>query len=110
MSDGWSADVERVAKHAHDFDTHAQRATRIANALRDALDATGAPWGSDEVGSSFDATHRSAADSALALFTGLGDTLGRMGARLADAAKTYQATDDAGADDVGRIARRVDQA
>ncbi|GAA5128124.1 hypothetical protein [Haloechinothrix salitolerans] len=110
MTDGWSANVERVAKHARDFDTHAERATRIANTLRDALDTTGAPWGSDEVGSSFDATHRAAADSALALITGLGDTLGRMGARLADAATTYQATDDVGADDLGRIARRLDQA
>lgn len=107
MTDGWSADVERVAKHARDFDTHAERATRIANALRDALDATGTPWGSDEVGSSFDATHRAAADDTLALVTGLSDTLGRMGTRLADAATSYQAIDDAGADDIGRIARKL---
>lgn len=110
MTDGWSADVDRVAKHARDFDMHAERATRIANALRDALDATGAPWGADDVGGNFDATHRAAADSALALITGLGDTLGQMGARLADAATTYESTDDAGADDLGRIARRLDEA
>lgn len=107
MTDGWSADVERVAKHARDFDTHAERATRIANTLRDALGVTGTPWGADEVGSNFDATHRAAADATLAVITGLGDTLGRMGIRLADGATTYQAIDDAGADALGRIARKL---
>ncbi|MPY97463.1 MAG: PE domain-containing protein [Actinophytocola sp.] len=110
MTDGWSADVERVAKHARDFDTHAERATRIANALGDALGATGTPWGSDEVGSRFDATHRASADATLALITGLSDTLGRTGARLADAATSYQAIDDAGADELGRIARKLGEA
>lgn len=107
MTDDWSADVERVAKHARDFDAHAERATRIANTLRDALDATGTPWGSDEVGSSFDATHRAAADATLAVITGLSDTLGQTGTRLADAATSYQAIDDAGADDIGRIPRKL---
>lgn len=94
MSDGYAADVDRLARRSADFPDLADRARRVAETVRATLDATGAPWGEDEVGSSFAAAHAGPAAQAWELLSGLGDDLADVGARFSKAAAGYRASEE----------------
>ena len=89
-SPGFSVDNERLAQHAADFGAHADTAGDIAGALRQAVEATGSCWGSDEVGRSFAAGHVEAASQTLNHLGSLPERLGDVATRFADTAATYQ--------------------
>ncbi|RRO13242.1 hypothetical protein EIL87_24040 [Saccharopolyspora rhizosphaerae] len=101
---GFRSDVERLAQRAGEFDDVAVHAQRIADALRRAVEDTGACWGDDEFGTRFAATHRPQADEALAALGRLPGELRGFGEDLAAAADTTRRADTAGADALRRLA------
>lgn len=110
MTGGYFADADRIGDRAQDFDGHAQQARKVAESLKSVLDSGGNAWGDDAVGQSFDAAHTAPAARALELVGGLGDELDAIGAKFTAAAKTYRATDTAGAEDIGAAGRELGEA
>ncbi|MBK1788842.1 hypothetical protein [Prauserella cavernicola] len=97
---GFEVDAERLGAHAAEFEGLADRAARIVADLRGSLDATPAPWGSDEVGRSFAGAHDGPAGEALGGLGELAGGLGDMGTRLASAAGAYSTADADAAGDL----------
>lgn len=108
MTQGFSADADRIGARSRDFDDHAQRARTVAETLQSSIGEQ--PWGDDEVGQSFAASHVDSAERAMGLLAGLGGELDAMGGKLAGAAETYRAIDQGGADDVGAAGRGLGEA
>ncbi|WP_028851168.1 hypothetical protein [Thermocrispum municipale] len=106
MNPDHGADVERLASRARDFSEHAQRAKRIADDLRAAVDGK-APWGSDEIGERFAGAHVDAANRAMQRLEEISAQLTSMGDKFGDAAKTYRSTDDESAEGAARIDREL---
>ncbi|HEV2784391.1 MAG TPA: hypothetical protein VGX25_33815 [Actinophytocola sp.] len=100
MTDGFTADADRLAAQAGQFPGLAERAGAIHRELSDALAETGACWGGDTVGQSFAAVHTGPADSTLGGLGALPDRLGSVGTRFADTATAYRDQDAAGARDL----------
>lgn len=107
MTDGFFADVERIAARSKDFDDHATRAKRVAESLDSTLESTGRAWGGDAVGERFDAAHGEAANQARELLSALGGELGELGAKFAGVAETYRASEASGLSDVQSVDRRL---
>lgn len=103
MTQGFSADADRIGARSRDFGDHAQRARKVAETLQSSVGEQ--PWGDDAVGQSFAAAHAAPAERALQLLGGLGGELDAMGAKFAGAAQTYRAVDDEGAGDVDAAGR-----
>ncbi|SFS40799.1 hypothetical protein [Saccharopolyspora flava] len=101
---GFRSDVDRLAQSGGEFDDLAGRARRIADALRRAVDDTGACWGDDEFGQRFDAAHRPQADAALAAADELPRRLSELGGKLTATADTTRRTDADQADALRRLA------
>ncbi|PRX44323.1 excreted virulence factor EspC (type VII ESX diderm) [Prauserella shujinwangii] len=100
MSDGFEVDADRLGRHAGEFEALAERAARVAEELRRALDATGEPWGADAVGRSFAAAHAEPAAGALDRLRRLPDDLAGVGERFTAAAAAYRAGDERAVSDV----------
>ncbi|GAA4834333.1 hypothetical protein [Saccharopolyspora rosea] len=101
---GFHADIGRLAAKAGEFDEHAAKAQRIADALRAAVESAGDCWGHDEVGEGFARAHCPAARRAM---DELGEIPGRLrgiGAKFAATARTHQQADAEGAGEIGRSA------
>jgi hypothetical protein len=101
MTDGFTADADRLTAQAGQFPELVERAGAIHRDLTAALAATGACWGSDGVGQSFAAAHTGPADSTLGGLGALPDQLRSVGTRFADTAAAYRDQDAAGARDLG---------
>jgi len=89
MTDGFSADAERLAAQAEHFDRFAGRVGAIRRDLADVLDAAGPCWGGDDVGQSFAATHAGAADDTFTALGALPDRLGSVGTKFTETATAY---------------------
>lgn len=98
---GFEADVDRLSAHAKEFDAFRQRAAEIAARLDSALDGAHTAWGDDEVGRSFASAHAAPAEDTATKVRGLPGGLDGVGGAFAEAARRYQAGDDAAADAVG---------
>ncbi|SFB34240.1 PE family protein [Amycolatopsis marina] len=98
---GFAADPDRLLVVAGDFDGLAARAAAIATELGGVLaGATVPPWGDDEVGRGFAASHEQRAIRALDRIEGLAGELAAMGARFSSAAAAYRDADEAAVADV----------
>ncbi|MCP2260432.1 hypothetical protein LX15_004150 [Streptoalloteichus tenebrarius] len=97
-ADGFRADHELLVDRARRFEDLAGRADAIAARLADALAATGACWGGDEIGRGFAAAHEGPASDAVARLGALGGRLGEVAARFAATARDYRAAEDAALD------------
>lgn len=91
FSDGFSADAQRLAGQAAQFEPLSGRLNAIHRGLTDALGGT--PWGSDAVGQSFSSVHADPADDVVTRLSSLSARLGSVGTRLVDSAGTYRAVD-----------------
>lgn len=100
MTDGFTADADRLAAQADLFPGLVERAGAIHRELSDALAETGTCWGTDTVGQSFAATHTGPADGTLGGLGGLPDRLGAVGTRFAATAAAYRDQDATGARDL----------
>ncbi|MQA61715.1 MAG: hypothetical protein GEU86_09510 [Actinophytocola sp.] len=109
MTDGFFADAERIAGRSKDFDAFAERAGKVADALRTTLESTGKAWGDDAVGESFEAVHGDAARSVLDAVAGLRGELTEVGAKFADAAAAYREAEYGGQTDIGGVARTLEE-
>lgn len=98
MSDGFTADADRLAAQAEHFDGFVGRVGAIRRDLADALEAAGPCWGGDEVGQSFATTHAGAADDTLGRLGGLSDQLGSVGTRFTETAAAYRDLDSGAAE------------
>ncbi|MEV6232138.1 hypothetical protein AB0L88_30195 [Saccharopolyspora shandongensis] len=103
---GFRSDIGQLTKHAGDFDGLAGEARRIADTLRQALDAAGDCWGGDDIGENFARTHCDRADQALDGLGALSGQLGEMGAKFAATAATTERADTGGAEELGRLVGR----
>lgn len=108
MTGGFTADADRLAHRSADFAALADRARRIADDLRAALEAAEAPWGRDAVGTSFAAAHAEPAERSRALVDTLAEGLGSVGARFAAAAVEYRDADADASAGLEGSARRLD--
>lgn len=109
MTDGFFADAERIAGRSKDFDAFAERAGKVADALRTTLESTGKAWGDDAVGESFEAVHGDAARSVLDAVAGLKGELAELGGKFAEAAATYREADHGGVTEIGAVARALEE-
>lgn len=105
MNDGFGAEFERIGRRGKDFDEHASRADDVVKELRQALESSGTPWGTDAIGEAFGGAHAGAADEAIKLIGELGGSLGGLGGKFTGAAENYRATEDANVADVAEIDR-----
>ncbi|MGH3432681.1 MAG: hypothetical protein ACRDQB_07580 [Thermocrispum sp.] len=107
MSEGYTADADRIGARARDFGEHAERARQVAQNLRSALEsgASGAPWGGDAVGQSFAGAHAGPADRTLQQLSGLSGEFDAIGTDFTGAAETYRSTDSAAAEDAAAARR-----
>lgn len=95
---GFRGDPRKIAEHAGEFPGHAERARRIRDELRTALDATAGCWGSDEAGARFAELHLPGAERALTELERLPGGLDEMGTKLSEVAETYRLTDESAAE------------
>ncbi|HEX2130595.1 MAG TPA: hypothetical protein VHH15_03480 [Actinophytocola sp.] len=93
-STGFTADPDRLASQAGQFDDLAGRVEAIHRTLADSLTAAGECWGADAVGQSFGAAHVTPADTTLTQLSSLTSRLGGVGTRFAGTAATYTGTDE----------------
>jgi hypothetical protein len=91
--DGFNVDAERLAARAAQFEPLVGRLDTIHRTLADALSTDGACWGTDAVGQSFGAAHKTSADDAMARLSGLSARLSSVSTRLTETAGTYQSVD-----------------
>ncbi|QWF79311.1 hypothetical protein [Amycolatopsis sp. CA-230715] len=98
MTGGFSADVERGAGRAKEFDDLSRRAHAIADELDRALDGAESAWGSDAVGESFKAAHAGHAAEAAARIRALGTSLGEAGASFGESFTKLRTADEDAAD------------
>ncbi|KAA9158920.1 hypothetical protein FPZ12_021700 [Amycolatopsis acidicola] len=92
---GFEADAEKLAARAGDFTGFAERAGQIAADLGRALEGASGAWGDDVVGRSFAAAHAQPAAETADKVQRLAGGLGDVGGKFAEAAKRYQAGDEA---------------
>lgn len=100
MTDGFSADVDRLAAGAGEFPALAERAGAIHSELSGVLTELGACWGTDGVGRSFAAGHAAPAGVTLDGLGSLPDQLGSVGTRFSETATAYREQDAAGAQQI----------
>jgi uncharacterized protein YukE len=94
---GFQADPAKLARHAADFPTFADRAHAIHGELASALADAGDCWGGDEAGRSFADGHVPAAGDTLSQLSSLPGRLHDVGDRFATTAAAYQQADEHGA-------------
>lgn len=109
MSEGFFADADRIAARSEDFEGYAERARAIARSLESQLRATGAAWGSDEIGARFAATHVERADRTFERIAGLEHDLREAGTRFAGAAAGYRSVDRDARDRIDDVADRLER-
>ncbi|ASU77591.1 hypothetical protein CDG81_03870 [Actinopolyspora erythraea] len=95
---GFHSDPRKLTEHAGEFPEHAERARRIRDELRTALDATAGCWGADEAGGRFAELHLPGAERALSELERLPDGLAEMGRNLAEVAETHRLADESAAE------------
>ncbi|TCO65610.1 WXG100 family type VII secretion target [Actinocrispum wychmicini] len=93
MNDGFRSDHETLARHAGEFDGHAEQAGRIAGDLTHTLDALGKPWGDDEVGQSFASVYSGPSEQTRTGLDAAAGHLTDMGTRLRTMAAAYRDVD-----------------
>ena len=91
--DGFNVDAERLAARAAQFEPLVGRLDGIHRTLSDALASDGACWGTDAVGQSFGAAHKTPADDALSRLAALSGRLTSVSTRLTETAGTYRTVD-----------------
>jgi hypothetical protein len=91
---GFQADTAKLARHAAEFGTFADRAAAVHGELSAALNAAGPCWGDDPAGRSFAAGHVGAAGSTLDSMRTLPGRLNDVGDRFATTARGYQQADE----------------
>jgi hypothetical protein len=96
MSDGYTADVDRLAGQAGQLDPLVNQVSTIHRTLSEALTEAGSCWGADAVGESFGSAHTGPSDSTLTQLGALPDQLGSVGTRFTDTASTYAGDDQHG--------------
>lgn len=94
MTGGFSADTERGAGRAKEFDELSRRAHAIADELDRVLDGAESAWGSDAVGESFQAAHGHRAAEAAARIRALGTSLGEAGTSFGSAFTRLRTADE----------------
>ncbi|GAA1990445.1 hypothetical protein [Amycolatopsis minnesotensis] len=94
MTGGFSADTERGARRAKEFDDLSRRAHAIADELDRVLDGAESAWGSDAVGEGFKAAHADRAAEAAARIRALGTSLGEAGTSFGAAFTRLRAADE----------------
>lgn len=87
---GFSADVERLHRHAGEFPGLSDQVSAVHQELSDSLAAAGDCWGDDAVGQSFAAGHVQAAGDTLAELGALPGRLTEVGDRFTATANAYQ--------------------
>ncbi|HEY0449866.1 hypothetical protein [Actinophytocola sp.] len=98
MNDGYTADAERLATEAGQFDGLAGRVGAIHRTLTETLAENGRCWGADAVGQSFGSAHAGPADATVTQLGSLPEQLGGVGARFAGTAAQYTSDDQGGVD------------
>lgn len=93
MSDGFTADPERLVSQGGQFDDLVGRVGRIHRTLSESLSATGQCWGGDAVGRSFGSAHAAPAEGTMTQLSSLTERLGGVGTRFADTGTAYAASD-----------------
>lgn len=96
MTDGYTADAERLASEAGQFEGLAGRVAAIHRTLSEALAQDGACWGADAVGESFGAVHVGPADATMSRLGSLSEQLGGVGTRFSATAARYTSDDEGG--------------
>ncbi|WP_007027140.1 PE domain-containing protein [Saccharomonospora iraqiensis] len=102
--DGFTADPERLAARAAEFDDLVDRARRIVDGLTRSLDEGPEPWGRDAVGRAFAAAHVDPATRTRETLEELPAALGGLGTAFAEAAEAYRAADRAASETVSGAA------
>jgi uncharacterized protein YukE len=103
---GFRSDLGQLSRHAGEFEVLAARAQRIADTLRQAVEAAGDCWGGDDIGANFARTHCGRADQALDELDTMAGRLRDMGAKFAATAATTKQVDTGNARELGRLAGR----
>ncbi|MBA0128046.1 hypothetical protein H0B56_21075 [Haloechinothrix sp. YIM 98757] len=108
MSEGFFAEADRIAARSGDFEVYAERTRAIARSLESRLRATGAAWGSDEIGTRFAAAHVERADRAFERIAWLEHELREVGTRFADAAAGYRSVERDARDRIDDVSGRLE--